>query len=134
MSSPVFVDSGARFAAVVPWDANQAAATAWMRSNRHPLLTTDYVIDETLTLLRVRGECGRALALGHQFFDGTLAVVHHLSEDEVREAWQVFARFQDKDWSFTDCTSYSVMTRLGLTTAFAFDHHFRQFGFVTVVP
>ena len=49
-------------------------------------------------------------------------------------AWQVFRRFSDKEWSFTDCTSKVVMDRLGITTAFTFDHHFRQFGAVTLVP
>jgi predicted nucleic acid-binding protein len=45
-----------------------------------------------------------------------------------------FRRFADKDWSFTDCTSCVVMQKLGITTACSFDHHFRQFGTVSVVP
>ena len=32
--------------------------------------TTDFIVDETLTLLRVRKEASRALALGQQFFQG----------------------------------------------------------------
>ena len=43
-------------------------------------------------------------------------------------------QFDDKQWSFTDCTSRVVIDRLSLPTAFAFDEHFRQFGNVTVVP
>ena len=35
----------------------------------------------------------------------------------------------DKTYSYTDATSFAVMERLGLKTAFAFDPHFRQHGF-----
>jgi predicted nucleic acid-binding protein len=43
-------------------------------------------------------------------------------------------RYSDKGWSFTDCTSRIVMERMKISTAFAVDHHFRQFGTVTVLP
>jgi len=52
----------------------------------------------------------------------------------VAQAWQVFATYRDKGWSFTDCVSRVVIERLGIATAFAFDVHFRQFGTLTVVP
>jgi len=52
----IFVDSGAWYASLVPDDADHAAATAWLTQNREPLVTTDYILDETLTLLRVRGQ------------------------------------------------------------------------------
>lgn len=38
----------------------------------------------------------------------------------------------DKSYSYTDATSFAIMGRLGLRTAFAFDPHFRQFGFHVV--
>jgi len=130
----IFVDTSAWFATFVPWDADHQQASDWFRLNRDPLVTTDYVIDETLTLLRSRGERSRGLLLADDFFLGDLAEVHFLTADGIRAAVAVFRRFADKDWSFTDCTSKVVIERLGLTTAFAFDQHFRQFGTVTVVP
>lgn len=63
-----------------------------------------------------------------------IAAVYHVSRADVAAAWAVFRKFADKDWSFTDCVSKVVMERLGLTSAFAFDQHFRQFGSVRVVP
>lgn len=130
----IFTDSGAWFASVVPWDANHAAAVAWLKQNREPLLTTDYLIDETLTLLRVRMEKARAAALGEQLFGGRLAAIYFLTENDIRAAWDVFRDYADKEWSFTDCTSKVVMEGLRLTTAFSFDKHFRQFGTILVVP
>jgi uncharacterized protein len=92
------------------------------------------VIDETLTLLRARGERKRANLAAARFFLGEFAIIHFVDETEIRAAAEVFHRFSDKDWSFTDCTSKVVMESYGITTAFAFDRHFLQFGGITVVP
>jgi hypothetical protein len=134
MSRFAFVDTGAWFAAVVPWDANHAAAAAWFEHNERPLISTDYIVDETLTLLRSRGEGQRAITLGERFFGGQLAAVHLLSSDQIEAAWEVFRRFRDKEWSFTDCTSKVVIEELACPVAVAFDEHFRQFGSVLVEP
>ena len=130
----IFVDTGAWFASVVPSDSDHSAASSWMRQNTQPLLTTDYVVDETLTLLRMRKEAERAIFLGEAFFSGKLATVYYLTEEDIQQTWQVFRQFSDKNWSFTDCSSKVIIERHKLTQAFAFDHHFRQFGSVSVVP
>src|SRR5271157_4441203 len=130
----IFVDSGAWFAAAVPSDRRYAEAHRWMGQNREKLLTSDYVVDETLTLLRARGEPNRAIALGNQFFRGDLTAIYYLTEEDIQAAWDVFCRCSDKEWSFTDCTSKVVMERLQLITAFAFDRHFHQFGGIAIVP
>jgi uncharacterized protein len=130
----IFVDTSAWFASLVPSDPDYPAAVAWLAANPLPLLTTDYVVDETLTLLRVRGERTRALILGDRFFRGDLADIQKISESDLKLAWETFERFADKDRSFTDCTSKVVMHQLGISQAFAFDHHFEQFGTIQVVP
>jgi uncharacterized protein len=130
----IFVDTGAWFASVVPSDSDYPLASAWLNQNTKPLITTDYVVDETLTLLRMRREKQRAILLGDAFFSGKLTRIHHVTVAEVQQTWQVFRQFSDKDWSFTDCTSKVVMEALQISQAFAFDHHFRQFGSVQVFP
>ncbi len=50
-----FVDTGGWYAWMVASDPDHAAMAAWMKANRGPLLTSDYVIDESLTLMRSRG-------------------------------------------------------------------------------
>jgi predicted nucleic acid-binding protein len=130
----IFVDTGAWFAAFVPNDPDHHAADAWLEANRDPLVTTDYVVDELLTLLKMRGEYQRALLLGASLFAGDIATLVWVTPDDIRQAWTTFQRYQDKGWSFTDCVSRVVMQRLDIRTAFAFDADFRQFGTVTVVP
>lgn len=130
----IFVDTGAWFASIVPSDSDYAAAMKWLSSNSEPLLTTDYIVDETITLLKVRGERSRALKLGEEFFRGSLATVYYLTETDIAQTWETFQRFSDKDWSFTDCASKVVIEKLQLKYAFAFDRHFRQFGTVSILP
>lgn len=60
--------------------------------------------------------------------------MHYIERVEILAAWDVFRRYADKQWSFTDCTSKVVMEKLGIRKAFAFDRHFAQFGSVEVVP
>lgn len=130
----IFIDTGAWYASFVSADADHAVATQWMARNTQRLVTTDYVMDETLTLLRSRGYSSIAMQFGLNAFAGRLAIVHYLTPAEIAAAWDVFNRFADKEWSFTDCTSKVVMESLGITIAFSFDQHFRQFGSVAVVP
>jgi predicted nucleic acid-binding protein len=132
--SGVFVDTGAWFARFVPTDPDHDAAKAWLDSNTRLLITTDYVLDELLTLFRVRGEFQRALEIGPQILHGQVCDLEPVTLLDVEAAWRVYSSYRDKDWSFTDCVSRAVMDRLGVDTAFSFDEHFRQFGTVSVVP
>src|SRR6185295_20079755 len=128
----IFVDTGAWYASLVPTDLDHARAVQWLATNHSQLLTTDYVIDETLTLLRVRGETKRALVIGARFFQDGVTQIHKITTADLTLAWKTFEQFDDKGWSFTDCTSKVVMEQLGIKVAFAFDHHFRQFGTIQV--
>ena len=130
----VFVDTSAWFAAVVPSDPNHNRAASWLATNSEVLVTTDYIIDETLTLLRARGERQRANLLGSKFFEASIAEVYFLAEEDIRQAWAIFEQYDDKGWSFTDCSSKVVIDQMNISQAFAFDQHFHQFGTVQVVP
>jgi uncharacterized protein len=130
----ILVDTGAWFARMVKDDPLYELALVWMTANHERLALTDYILDETLTLLRARGQTPHAVAFGLKIFQGDYAELLYLTQEEIELAWDVFRNYHDKEWSFTDCTSKVVMETRGITTAFAFDQHFRQFGSVTVVP
>jgi len=130
----IFVDTSAWFESIIPSEVHYPDAIAWLSRNKEQLLTTDFIVDETLTLLRARGEYMPALRLGAQLFNNEIAQVYYLTEDDVLAAWAVFRTYSDKEWSFTDCASKVVMEKHGIAQAFAFDHHFRQFGTIIIVP
>ena len=130
----IFVDSSAWFARYTPRDVHHAAAQQFVAQVDERLVTSDYVIDEVLTLLKVRGNVERAARAGKAFFGGELAQIEWASQSDILRAWEIFDKYRDKQWSFTDCVSLVQMQRLGITNAFAFDDHFRQFGSVAVFP
>jgi predicted nucleic acid-binding protein len=93
------------------------------------LVTTDFVVDETLTLIRFRLGLDAA-DTWWQRLDGSRRVRwERIDSDRFERARDVFLRYRDKDFSFTDCTSFVVMRELRLTQALATDRHFRQMGF-----
>ena len=66
----IFVNTGTWFAALVPDDACHAAAATFLRSNDESLVTTDYILDELLTLLNARGHYPRADSFIPQLLSG----------------------------------------------------------------
>jgi predicted nucleic acid-binding protein len=130
----IFVDTSAWYASSSTRDANHQAARHFLASVRERVVTSDYVVDETLTLFRARGENQHAITFGAEVIEGSFAEIIPIDKQDFVNAWKIFQQFHDKQWSFTDCTSRAIMERLHIPRAFAFDEHFRQFGSVTVVP
>ena len=130
----IFVDTSAWFSAFVPGDSHYTAANAWRTANQATLVTTDYIIDELLTLLLSRGKRSAAIKLGHGLFSQSLAKLEWVSESDVRQAWTIFERYQDKGWSFTDCTSKVVIEKFHIKRALTFDRHFAEFGAIELLP
>jgi predicted nucleic acid-binding protein len=51
--------------------------------------------------------------------------------DEAR-AREIIRHLSDKDYSYTDATSFAIMERLHIKEIFSFDQHFAQYGFTPV--
>lgn len=130
----IFVDTGAWYARYVAEDVDHPAAVAWFAAAPARLITTDYVVDELLTLLKTRGYANIAFSVGADLLAGQACQFVYVQPADIQKAWVIFSTYRDKGWSFTDCTSRVLIERLEIRTACAFDDHFRQFGSVTVVP
>jgi predicted nucleic acid-binding protein len=133
----VFVDTSAWDAIEDGGDRNHATALRCkeeLAQQSARLYVTNFVLDETYTLLLLNVGYIRTVAFKHAvdlMRVGGVLVVVHISEEIERAAWEIFERFnQDKEWSFTDCTTKVVMESFGIRRVFAFDHHFDQMGFI----
>ncbi|MDO9351392.1 MAG: type II toxin-antitoxin system VapC family toxin [Deltaproteobacteria bacterium] len=130
----VFVDTGAWFAYFVRRDPDHTLARKWVSNNDSQLITSDYILDELFTLLKLRESYVVAVAAGKILIEEKICQIIKITPDDFARAWNVFVQFSDKGWSFTDCTSKVIMERLNISTAFSFDEHFEQFGSVIRVP
>ncbi|MFZ0428763.1 MAG: PIN domain-containing protein [Acidobacteriota bacterium] len=127
----LFVDTSAWYALHDRSDRHHAAAVAFLdrwRTRPVRFFTSDYVADETITLLAMRA--GRRQAV--DFLD-YLKVAGNLTFEftsgrDFEAAASLFRVRSDKSWSFTDCISFVQMDRLDLADAFTFDRHFSQYG------
>jgi len=130
----IFVDTGAWISVFDSQDSHSDAGLNWFTENNEPLVTTDYVIDETLTLLRAHGRNQVARKACESLVSGDICQLVYVSEQGFLAACRCFDDYADKGWSLTDCSSKVIMDQMQISTAFAFDRHFRQFGTIRVVP
>lgn len=128
----IFVDTGAWYALVDSDDADHAAAAAFLTGNKTPLITTNLVFTETITLIRYRLGHKAALTFGQNLKESNSVRLVGVTPGDEERAWEIFARYRDQDFSFVDCVSFSVMERMKLTEAFAFDRHFSVMKFAVV--
>ena len=129
-----FVDTGAWAGFFVSADSLHRAAVEWIERNNDPLVTSDYVLDEFVTLVKARFGARASVEAGDRLWAEEFSQVVFVTAGDIQEAWRVFRTHRDKKWSFTDCTSYVLMKRLGIIRAFAFDQHFSQMPGVRRVP
>ena len=127
----LFVDTSAWFAFVNRRDPDHAAVKRVLRGREGRLVTSNYVFDETVTLCRQRLGHSIAARVGAVLLEPSSADLIRLTAADETAAWKLFVDRSDKGYSFTDCTSFVLMRRLGLKEAVSLDEHFRQEGFAT---
>lgn len=133
----IFVDTGAWIAIADKNDQYAKTASQFYSDlilQRTNLITSDHVLVETFNLL------SRTIGTKATFkFGNTLKTIAFLTIEPItpldwERGWNIFGKYDDKDFSFTDCTSFAIMERLKITTAFTFDEHFRQYSKFIVAP
>ena len=131
-SEPIFMDTGGFFALLSAEDASHRKASAIMEEAgqaRRRIVTTDYVLDETATLLRAR----RLMKYLKEFLRMTetsqALSIEWMTPNRFAAARKFMLKHLDQEFSFTDCVSFIVMKELRLTDALATDNHFRIAGF-----
>lgn len=129
----VFVDTSAWYAHANRRAPQHDAVRGVLARRNHRLVTSNYVFDETVTLVAIRLGHAAALAIGGALRSSERLDIVRLTAEDERAAWTLFGQRPDKDYGFTDCTSFVVMKRLGIETAVALDDDFRREGF-DVVP
>jgi hypothetical protein len=130
--SGLFVDTAGWMMLADAADDNHEAACrardAWLERGGS-LVSTDYVVDETLTLLRVR----LGLDAAHRWWETVDSSPRlrweWIDAPRAERAREWFFRWRDKNFSFTDCTSFVVMRERRLEKALTSDRHFTRAGF-----
>ena len=124
-SSAFLIDTSALIAFFVP--SEQQHQTVCQFFLQHPnaswiILST--VFNETVTWTRTRISPSSSVQVGQILRENHRYVA--LSEADDQATWEAFRQYDDKRWSYTDCSLLVMSRRLGIPEIVAFDDHIRQ--------
>ncbi len=124
-----FFDTFALVAWANPRDNAHAPVGQWLSNYPGRFLTTEWILLEFADALASRKQRATAIAMIDSFrLDPQFEIVPY-DTSVYRAGYDLFSARPDKDWSLTDCISFAVMDRRGLSDALSGDHHFEQAGF-----
>lgn len=133
----VLVDTGAIYAFVTRSDPHHGAAKrfvgSWLRE-RGQFVLPDVVFAETMTLFKARLGTPIALEVGRELRRNPAYSWAPLGEGGERHTWALFQRYDDKDWSYTDCAILALAKQEKVPRVFAFDRHFDQMPGIQRLP
>ncbi len=124
----VFVDTSAWYAAADSSDRSHKRATLLLSQFEGQLLTSDHVLVETWFLASSRLGDEVAEQLVNSIRAGIARVESAILAD-LEVAATIRLAFVDQSFSIVDRTSWSVMQRLGVHEAIAFDRDFSIYRF-----
>ncbi|MFQ5660353.1 MAG: type II toxin-antitoxin system VapC family toxin [Gammaproteobacteria bacterium] len=125
----LFVDTSAWFTYANRKDPKHKRVGKVLRMFPGRLVTSNFIFDETVSLCLYRLGHRAARSVGSVLQDPNEVDMVSVTIDDERSAWKIFCNRADQRYSFTDCTSFSLMRRLGLDTALALDADFSVEGF-----
>lgn len=132
----IYVDTGAFLARYVAADQyHRRAIKGWdrMARERPRCFTSNFVLDETFTLLARRAGYTFATERARILYASPALTILRPDRDDELRALEYFQKYADQKVSFTDAVSLALMRKTQLKLAFSYDRHFQQAGF-TIWP
>jgi predicted nucleic acid-binding protein len=127
----IFMDTSAFYALASRNDTfhHQAKEIFEKISEKSDLITTSYVLIETLALLQNRGGHAVAAQFSDSVREGNWLTILWITEHLHQKGCTLF-KTGKKDVSFVDCVSFAAMRQQGIERFFGFDEHFEHAGFI----
>ena len=130
----VFVDTSALYALVSTRDDDhERAVTLWdnLAQSYRPLITNNYALAECFALVQNRLGFDFVRYLKYEVVPSL--EIAWIDEEQHEAAINYVISANRRSLSLVDCSAFESMRRLGVSTVFAFDEHFREQGF-KVIP
>ena len=131
----IFADTGAWIALADENDIKHKTAKEiydLLKKKNVSLIITDYIFDETTTWLNYKVGHVIACDWGNKILNSHMVKMVKVKENHIVIAWDIFQKYNDQKFSFTDCVSFSIMKSMGINMAFAYDSHFSIMGFILI--
>ena len=133
--SRFLIDSGAFLAMLDARDKYHPQSQKFITNNTTAtFFMPNAIFAETMTLIKAKLGAKAAVMLGDRIFRSPLFQLIPLSEEDEQATWRIFKQYDDKAWSYADCSLLAASRRLQITSVFSFDHHIDQMGELQRVP
>ena len=107
--------------------------TAALEKGKGRIVTTAWVLTEVANAMSARRNRAEFLDLLKRLQRNPQAVIVPPTQDLFERGVALYAERPDKDWSLTDCISFTVMREMGISEALTGDRHFEQAGFTPLL-
>ena len=134
MENEIFVDTSVFYAFLDKDDKEHKKVKKIFKQYENKLITSNYIIDEFITLLRVRKIPFKKFEvfIDEIFEEDILKVLKITVETEIA-AWNLLKKYKEHPFSFTDCTSFVLMNKNKIKSCLSFDKHFVIAGFLNLL-
>jgi predicted nucleic acid-binding protein len=132
MAETVFVDTSAFYALMIEADSahrQTVSALEDLQAGKTRWVTTDYVLDESATLLNARGHHSLAVEILDLVGKSRALQLEWMDPQRFSKTRSLFSKYHDQGFSFTDCFSFALMRELKIKKALTKDRHFQVMGF-----
>jgi uncharacterized protein len=129
----VFADSYYFFALVNKNEAQHSRAREFAATFGGQFVTTGFVLIELADGLTRPSERNIFGGVYDSLVRNPAVQIIGCSDDWLSDGLSLYRSRLDKAWSLTDCISFVVMQRQGITEALTGDHHLEQAGFVALL-
>ncbi|MHA1379474.1 MAG: type II toxin-antitoxin system VapC family toxin [Candidatus Helarchaeota archaeon] len=136
----LFIDSGPFIARINEKDPNHKLILSVLNDIKNRKLeftrifTSNYIIDESVThVLYDTRRHDMAVKVLDLIETSKIIETLWVTPEIEEKAKNIFRKFPDQMFSFTDCTSFTLMKENKITNALTFDSHFKTMKF-NVIP
>lgn len=132
LTQEVIVDTSALIAFFVGSETHHSTARQYFLQHHNTRwIILESVFDETVTWIRAKVSTLASIQIGRVLREEHRYVT--LSDADDAATWEAFCRYDDKAWSYTDCSILVMAQQLGVFQVFAFDEHIRQMAGLGII-
>ncbi|MEA5468530.1 type II toxin-antitoxin system VapC family toxin [Spirulina sp. 06S082] len=132
----VFADTGYWLALVNPDDdLHQKAREVTENLSPFKVITSQMVFVECLNAFSTKGSWFKQsiIQLIQRSRNNPDIIIYPQTQELFTSAFDLYQNRLDKQWSLTDCSSFSIMQQQKIVEALAHDRHFAQAGFIPLL-
>lgn len=129
----IFADTYYYLAVVNDLDGGHRRAMDFSASYHGSTVTTEWVLMEVADALSSQQQRPSFVELLDNLTNDSSVTIVEANHSLFESGVDLFSRRFDKNWSLTDCTSFMVMQRYGISEALTADRHFAQAGFTPLL-